>query len=177
MMTSSRTWPMRGAYVALALLVIFVHLLPLDTVPRKWSPPDVLLAFTLAWALRRPDYVPALLVATVFLLADLMLQRPPGLYAAMVVMGCDFLKSRSNGLSETSFLGEWTTVAIVLAAILLLYRVVLGLVVLHETPMTLTLSRLALTIAIYPLAVVVSQSVLRVRKPTPADANAMGART
>ena len=76
-MTSSRTWPMRAAFVALSLALIFVHLLPLETVPRKWAPPDILLAFAFAWVLRRPDYVPALLVAGVFLMADLLLQRPP----------------------------------------------------------------------------------------------------
>ena len=173
----SRTWPMRLAFAALALVIVFFHLLPLETVPRQWAPPDVLLAFTFAWVLRRPDYVPIVLAAAVCLMVDLLLQRPPGLYAALAVLGCDFLKSRANGVSDASFLGEWTTVAIVLTGIMLLYRLALGLVVLHDPPLTLTLSRLALTIAIYPLAVVISQTAFRVRKPTPADANAMGART
>ncbi|MGR3805356.1 rod shape-determining protein MreD [Marinibacterium profundimaris] len=171
-----RTWPMRLAFVALGLVVVFFHLLPLETVPRQWAPPDVLLAFTFAWVLRRPDYVPVVLVAGVFLLVDLLLQRPPGLYAALVVLGCDFLKSRANGMSEASFLGEWATVAIVLSGVMLLYRTALGLVVLQDPPLTLTLTQLLLTIAIYPLAVVISQSAMRVRKPTPADSNAMGAR-
>ena len=175
-MTSSRTWPMRAAFVALSLALIFVHLLPLETVPRKWAPPDILLAFAFAWVLRRPDYVPALLVAGVFLMADLLLQRPPGPYAALAVLACDFLRTRANGVSEASFLGEWGTVAIVLTVVMLLYRLALGLVVLHDPPLTLSLSRLALTVAIYPLVVLISKSVMGVRKPTPADANAMGAR-
>ena len=52
-----RTWPMRLAFVALALVVVFFHLLPLETVPRQWAPPDVLLAFTFAWVLRRPPHM------------------------------------------------------------------------------------------------------------------------
>lgn len=173
----SRTWPMRVAYVILAMVIIFFHLLPLETVPRHWAPPDILLVFTFAWILRRPDYAPTLLIAGVFLLADLLLERPPGLYAALVVLGSDFLKSRANGLSETSFLGEWTTVAIVLSAVMVIYRVILGTVVLYDVPLSLAGSRLILTIAAYPLAVVISQSVLGVRRPTPADSNAMGARS
>ncbi|MAC76692.1 MAG: rod shape-determining protein MreD [Rhodobacteraceae bacterium] len=173
----SRTWPMRVAYVILAMVIIFFHLLPLETVPRHWAPPDMLLVFTFAWILRRPDYAPTLLIAGVFLLADLLLERPPGLYAALVVLGSDFLKSRANGLSETSFLGEWTTVAIVLSAVMVIYRVILGTVVLYDVPLSLAGSRLILTIAAYPLAVVISQSVLGVRRPTPADSNAMGARS
>lgn len=173
----SRTWPMRAAYVGLAMVLIFFHLLPLETVPRQWAPPDILLAFTFAWILRRPDYVPTLLIAGVFLLADLLLQRPPGLYAALVVLGSDFLRSRASGLSEAGFLGEWTTVAIVLSAVMVIQRLILGAVVLHDVPLTLTGSRLVLTIAIYPLAVMITQSGFGVRKPTPADTNAMGART
>ena len=41
-------WTMRICFCALALLIIFFHLIPLDTVPRRWAPPDLLLAFTFA---------------------------------------------------------------------------------------------------------------------------------
>ncbi|MEM8728798.1 MAG: rod shape-determining protein MreD [Pseudomonadota bacterium] len=171
-----RVWPMRLAFVALALLIVFFQLLPLETIPRRWAAPDLLLAFTFAWVLRRPDYAPITLVALVFLLVDLLLQRPPGLYAALVVLGCDFLKSRAHEGGEASFLAEWATVSIAMVFVILIFRLVLGLVVLHDPPLTLTLSQLLFTIAVYPLTVLISQSGFGVRKPTPADANAMGAR-
>ena len=60
---------------------------------------------------------------------------------------------------------------------MVIYRVILGTVVLYDVPLSLAGSRLILTIAAYPLAVVISQSVLGVRRPTPADSNAMGARS
>ena len=175
-MIPSHLWSMRGAYVAIAIAILFFHLLPMNTVPRKWAGPDLLFALTCAWVLRRPDYVPALLVAGVFLLADLLLQRPPGLYAALVVLGCDFLKTRASGLSDASFLGEWTTVAIVLIAITVLNRLIPAVLVISTPPVTLTVTQLILTIAIYPLAVLLSQAGFGVRKPTPADADAMGSR-
>ena len=67
-LSTSRLWLMRLGFVALALVIMFFHLLPLDTVPRRWAPPDLLVAFVFAWALRRPDYVPILSLAIILLL-------------------------------------------------------------------------------------------------------------
>lgn len=75
----SYLWLMRGTYVLLAFAVVFLHLLPLNTRPDRWPFPDVMIALTFAWVLRRPDYVPMLVVAMVMLISDLLLQRPPGL--------------------------------------------------------------------------------------------------
>ncbi|MFC6585378.1 hypothetical protein [Sulfitobacter aestuariivivens] len=73
----TRLWLMRAAFFVLALVILFFHLLPLETTPRRWAGPDVLLAFACAWCLRRPEYVPSVILALAFLLADLLLQRPP----------------------------------------------------------------------------------------------------
>ena len=73
----ARTWIMRLVFPALALVMIFFHLLPLDTLPRRIAPPDLLLAMAIAWCFRRPDFLPAWLLAATFLLEDLALQRPP----------------------------------------------------------------------------------------------------
>ena len=60
-------------------------LLPLQTTPRSLAGPDLLLAFAVAWCLRRPEFVPPLALALAFLLADLLLQRPPGLWALLAL--------------------------------------------------------------------------------------------
>ena len=96
-----RLWLMRAAFLALTVVLLFFHLLPLDTQPialfapelspplatidpaearlralldqgsdRIWIAPDLLIAFALAWSVRRPDYVPALLLAVAFLFAS-----------------------------------------------------------------------------------------------------------
>ena len=72
-------WLMRALYALLAGLLVFLHLLPLDTLPPGWAGPDLFLALTFAWAVRRPDYVPPLLVAGLALMMDLLFHRPPGL--------------------------------------------------------------------------------------------------
>lgn len=172
----SRLWTMRLVYLGLAAIIMFFHLLPLDTVPRRWAPPDLMIAMTFAWALRRPDYVPPLAIALVMLSADLMFQRPPGLLAALVVGGTVYLRNRTIGLSEASFAGEWLSVALVLSAITVANRMVLAITAVDQAPLWLVIVQLMLTVAVYPVVVLVSQSLFGVRKLAPAEADAMGGR-
>lgn len=170
------TWLMRAAFPALALLIIFFHLLPLDTIPRRWAPPDLLVATALAWSLRRPDYVPILSLALTLLVADLMFQRPPGLLALLVLLGCEYLKPRALPHRNTGFAAEWLAVVVVLTAITVLNRLVLALMAVQQAPFGLILIQMLMTIAVYPLVVLISQAVFGVRRLSPADAETLGAR-
>lgn len=172
----SHIWAMRLWYFMLALVIVFFHLIPLDTEPRRWAPPDLLVAFTFAWVLRRPDYVPLLSVAAVMLMADLLFQRPPGLLALLVLLSSEFLKNRSAGLREASFAGEWVTVSIVVVGITILYRLVLTLALVEQAPLMLNVIQMVLTIMVYPVVVLVTQTIMGVRKLSPGDAEALGAR-
>ncbi|WP_425045113.1 rod shape-determining protein MreD [Primorskyibacter sp. S87] len=172
----SRIWAMRLVYLGLALLIMFFHLLPLETVPRRLAPPDLLIAFTFAWSLRRPDFVPILSVALVMLLADLLFGRPPGLLSSLVVIGAAYLRGSSAGMSDASFVGEWLSVGAVLVAVTLLNRVILGLFLVQQAPLWLTLSQLVLTVLVYPLVAFATQYLLGVRKLAPSDAEAFGGR-
>ncbi|MCB1363978.1 MAG: rod shape-determining protein MreD [Rhodobacteraceae bacterium] len=167
---------MRAAFIGLALLVMFVHLLPLNTQPRPWAPPDLIVAFAFAWSLRRPDFVPILSIAAVMLTADLMLQRPPGLWALLVVLGCEYLKTRTAGLRESGFAGEWLAVCLTLAAITVANRVVLALLGVPQAQLGLSLIQMLATMAIYPAVVFASQTLMGVRKPAPGDSGALGSR-
>jgi rod shape-determining protein MreD len=167
---------MRAAFPAMALVLIFFHLLPLDTTPRIWAPPDLLLAMAFAWSLRRPDYLPVMLLAATFLLTDLAYQRPPGLMALLSVLGCEYLKSRARHQRDTTFAAEWLTVSVVLVAVLLGDRVLLGLTGVPRAQLGLSLIQLTLTILAYPLAVLASQSLFRVQRLTAAEIEAMGGR-
>ncbi|SNR46437.1 rod shape-determining protein MreD [Puniceibacterium sediminis] len=165
---------MRAAFIALCLVIMFFHLLPLETMPRRWAAPDLLVALCFAWALRRPDYVPALSVAGVMLLADLMFQRPPGLWAALVVMAVHWLKSRERRQRETTFVLEWFTVAGCLISITLIYRVVLLILMVPSGPPFLILMQLAMTILFYPLVVILSHLTLGVRRSAPGEVDRLG---
>lgn len=165
---------MRALFPTLALVMVFLHMLPLDTIPRGWAPPDLILALALAWSLRRPDYLPALILAGTMLFADMLFQRPPGLFALLVVLGCEFLKSRVLPHRETTFMGEWFAVTLVISAIALFNRLVLFLLGVDQAPLSLTMIQMFMTIAAYPPVAFFTQGVLGVRKLTPAEAEALG---
>ena len=160
---------MHVIYVLMCMTLIFLHLLPLDTQPRGWAGPDMMLAFTFAWVLRRPDYVPPALIAVVFLLADLLFQRPPGLGAALVLLASETLRGRVLGLRDLTFPVEWLNVATTLIVITLAYRIILGLVMVEQAPLGLSLMQMIATIVFYPVAVIVSQMIFGVRKLAPGD--------
>jgi rod shape-determining protein MreD len=170
-------WSMRAAFVLIALVILFFHLLPLDPSPGKWAGPDLLVAVVLAWSVRRPDYVPILLVAAVMLLADMMLQRPPGLWSVLVVCAAEWLKSRERRQRETTFALEWMTFAGVLIVITILYRAVLMVLILVPGTFTLTIVQLIMTIALYPVVVGVSHFLLGVRRAAPGDVDRLGRTT
>lgn len=172
----SRLWVMRIAYLGLATLIVFFHLLPLDTLPRRWAPPDLLVAFTFAWVLRRPDYVPITAIAAVMLMADLMLQRPPGLMAMLVVLGSEYLRGRAMSASEPSFAGEWAAVAATILAVLIANRLILWLLAVQQAPLGLTLMQAILTAVTYPLVALATHHLMGVRRLPPGDQESVGAR-
>ncbi|MEM1006156.1 MAG: rod shape-determining protein MreD [Pseudomonadota bacterium] len=173
---SSHRWAMRGLYVALAFVVLFLHLLPLNTQPDRWPFPDILIALTFAWVLRRPEYVPTVLVAVIMLMADLLLQRPPGLLAALVVLGAAYLRATVANTRDVGFVAEWISVGMVMAAIFLANRIVLAVLSVGQAALGPVIIQLVLTVAIYPVLVLLSQSVFGVRRISAADASTAGVR-
>ncbi len=170
-------WPMRLAYVALSLLFLALALLPFQTVPRGWAGPDWIIVLTLAWAARRPDYVPVLAVAAVVLLADFLLMRPPGLLAAIMVIARQALRKRALSLRDASFPNEWLTVTAFMVAIALTERLAYAVFLLDQPPLGLALMRLLTAILAYPLVVFASQFLLGLRKPQPGDGDTFARQT
>lgn len=172
----SRIWLMRAAFVGLGLAALLFHLLPLSTVPGRLAPPDLMMGFTFAWVLRRPDYAPTVSIAVVWFLSDLLLMRPPGLMTALVILGAEYLIKRGAGLRDASFLGEWTAVALTIIGITVLYRTTLWLFAVDQAQLSLSVIQAALTIAAYPVIAGFTHYVLGVRKLAPGDSDAIGGR-
>ncbi|SMC50852.1 MULTISPECIES: rod shape-determining protein MreD [Primorskyibacter] len=172
----SRVWTMRAAYIALCLVVIFFHLLPLETAPRRWAAPDLMVALSLAWAIRRPEYVPAVSIAGVMLLADLMFQRPPGLWAALMVITVEWLKRRQRRQRDASFAMEWLTVVSALTVATLANRLALLSVMYAPGSLYLALMQLAMTAMAYPFVVMVSRFLFGVRHASPGEVDTLGRR-
>lgn len=173
----STLWLMRALYIVVCGAVVFVYLLPLDIAPRGWAGPDLMLAVTFAWALRKPEYVPMVSVAIVFVLADFLFQRPPGLLAALALLGTEWLKSRERRQRIISFAVEWATVTAAVFGIFLLYRLVLKVVIIPPGPLSLALMQSIMTALIYPLAVAVTRIGFGVRRIQRGDTDIMGQRS
>lgn len=171
-----RQLALRSAYLGLSLVVIFFHLLPLEISVSRWAGPDLLTALTFAWALRRPELVPSLSIVGVMLLADLLFQRPPGLWAAIVLIAAEFLKSRERNQKDVNFLVEWATVALLLFMMTVAYRAALIIVITDPGPLFLSTMQAAMTIVIYPLVVIFSRLVFGIRRAAPGEVDSLGQR-
>lgn len=173
---TTRAWAYRGLYALLILSMTFVHLLPLGMGAGHLPGPDLMVALTFAWVLRRPGFVPVPLIAGLFLFVDLMLQRPPGLATALVLVGSEFLRARREVSRNQPFPVEWALVSVVMVALVGLNHLALTLAMLDPPPLGLALLRALFTAAAYPFMVGVSHYVFGVRSLDPAEADALGGR-
>jgi rod shape-determining protein MreD len=164
-----RIWLKRGVFVLVSAVILMLHMVPLDLRPAQWAAPDLMLAMVCVWVARRPDYVPVLLIAAVFFLADLLLQRPPGLWTALVILLTEAIRNRHRELRSMPFLAEWGFVTLGLIVITLANRFVLAIVLTPQAPLGLTLMQLGGTILIYPVVVFAGYLLLGVAHPAPGD--------
>lgn len=166
----------RLIWLALSAAIIFVQLLPLDTVPRGWAGPDWLLVLTIVWVARRPEFAPAPLIAALFLLADLLFQRPPGLQAGLALIFTEMLRNRAAGLRQLPFPLEWAIVGIGILTIALLQRVVLAMTLTPQPGATLTLMQAASSTLVYPIIVFLAYIAFGISRPAPGEVDALGHR-
>ncbi|WP_068115516.1 hypothetical protein [Tropicimonas marinistellae] len=173
---TTRAWAYRLVFTALVLFLAFLQLLPLGPASGQLPGPDLTLALTFAWVVRRPSYVPVWLLALLFLFLDLLLQRPPGLGAALVVIGSEILRSRNGTSRKIPFTVEWMLVGVVLLALVGLNQIALTIVVTDRPPLGLALLRALFTAGVYPLVVALSHYGLGVTSADPNETDALGNR-
>ena len=138
-------------YFCIGLLIIFFQILPLQTTPQAWSGPNVLLVFFAAIVTKRPEFTSSVLVASIFLIEDFFLMRPPGLMSSLTVLGFYFLKRKFQHQEGTSLLSGWGSVTTCLTIILLLYYFISILLFIPSAGFRLTLMELIVTLALYPV--------------------------
>lgn len=171
---SAQIWIGRTVFGGILLLIIFAQLLPLDMVPDRWAGPDLVLLVALVWVTRRPDLAPFVTIAGIFLLADLLFQRPPGLWAALVLILSETLRARAPGLRSMPLAIEWGSVATGIVGITLANRALLMVAMTPQAPLALTIIQMVMTIACYPLVVLVAHFAFGVTKTAPGQVNAWG---
>lgn len=162
-------WAFWGLLIVISAGLLFVKLLPLDLSAGRFPGPDIFIAVVAAWMLRRPDYVPILLVAALIFLTDLLYQDIPAIGALMAVIGLEVLRRRESGLREQSFVVEWGVVTAILLSMLFAERIFLTVFFVEQIPFGRALLQFVSTVAIYPAVVFVSVFVLGVEKLQPGD--------
>lgn len=152
------------------LVLLFVRLLPITGGLSGWPGADLGLCLLLAWLLRRPEQLPALLVMALMLIEDVMLLRPPGLWALIVLLGTEAARHRWRDLP---FMVEWLRVSILIALMMLGYRMVQMLFLLPVPALGQVTLHLIATVAAYPLVVLAARWLAGLRHATWDEARMM----
>lgn len=171
--TPRHVWTYRAVFLVLCLVVITFKMLPLGLNDQGLPGPDLLLALTLAWVLRQPAVVPIGSILVVFLLADFLFQRPPGLWTLLVILVSESLRRRRLTMTEFPFLVEWSAFAGAVFTMIVMDRVVLWVLMVDLPPLGLTLAHGIVTVAIYPAVVAISKFLFGLRKIGPAEAEVL----
>lgn len=164
-------------FTAAFAIVLFVRLIPLDLMPGQIAPPDILFALMVALLVRRPRALPMVLVVVLFLLNDILLQQPLGLWTLVVLAISELVRNSRSEVREMLFLSEWIWFAGLFgAASAADYALRIALFVPRE-PLTLLLPMIIFTISVYPLVVLFLNVVFGVQKPVQRDFAGMSARS
>lgn len=156
-------------FVVISFCVILSQLLPLQLQAEHMVQPDLLLALAAAWIVRQPENMPLLLLAPILLLADLLQDRPVGLWALASLLLVEGMASQRAGLISRPFIFEWAAFTGLLALALIGQSLVLALALVERPTGGITVQLFATTAAVYPLVALLLHYVLRVRAPKPAE--------
>lgn len=154
--------------------MLFIRIMPLSVEAGSLPGPDLLMVLCCAWTLRRPDHLPALLIAGTILVEDMLLMRPPGLWTAIMVVGTEFLRSRAAFSRELTLVSEWIMVTVVMLAMMLAYRIVLTVTLLPQPGLGMTLVQFLFSALAYPLVVLALKFGLGVHKPGTGEGDRYG---
>lgn len=171
---TSNRWIYGAAYFGVMAVLTLWNILPIQVGPRGYPGPDLLICITFAWVLRRPQYVPTLLIAAVFLITDMLFLRPPGLWTALVVLGVEFLRSREATTRDMPFPVEWFMVSMVLLAMQIANWLILSAVQVNQVAFGMGALRYVATVLAYPLIVMLSRLMFDIRRMTPGEVDTLG---
>ncbi|MDM7458786.1 MAG: rod shape-determining protein MreD [Paracoccus sp. (in: a-proteobacteria)] len=157
------------SFLLVCWVLLFIRLLPLS--PGSSLPgPDLVLALVMAWILRRPDQLAAPVIVAAILLEDVLLMRPPGLWPVIVLLGSEAARLRAHRWRDQGFMFEWARVAVLMAAMILGYRIAQMIFMLPVSALAQVMLQLLATIAAYPLVVLGARWLLGLRRGGPVEA-------
>jgi rod shape-determining protein MreD len=173
---TARNWAGQMAYVFICLVIIFAQLLPLSTEPQRFAAPDMMVALTITWVVRRPDLVPVPMIAALFLLSDFLSFRPPGLWTLLMLITTEILRRRAVDMRSLAFPAEWLTITAAITGLFIAYRAAVMIFLLPQEPLIPTLWQMTATVLVIPFVAVISHYFLGVSRPGLGEIDEMGRR-
>lgn len=174
-MNPQAVWSFRLVYALVAAGILFFSLLPFGSGEGGMPGPELILCLTLAWVLRRPDYVPIWLLVPVLLLEDALFMRPLGVWTLVTFLASEYLRRRVDQSEAMPFLAEARIVAMVIAVAFAANHLVLILLVAEPPPVLGQALHALATIVFYPAVAVFSQ-MIGVRRLAPGELDTLGSR-
>lgn len=189
-----RRFAFRCLFVLVCAVLIFVQLLPLATAPisiplydvisgelleaegqTNFIPgPDLIFALMAAWIIRRPRWAPVGLVVAILLLTDFLFLKPVGLWAAIALLALEFLRARVQASTEIPWPAEIALFGIVFAAATVINTLFFFIFGLPMLDLGKILLHIIMTVLAYPIVLLATHYVLRVRRARPTDLDAVG---
>ena len=152
---------LRLTYLLIVMLLVLFQTMPIHTSIDQYIMPDIPLVITFAWVMRRPDVMDPILITIAFLFADMILQRPPGLWALIALCASMFLRLRTTYFKEVIFVYEWLMIAIIIIICFTAHHFLLLLTFLPTHNLELLVKQALFTIILYPVFIWLSRSILR----------------
>lgn len=162
-------------FCAAMAALLFLRLLPLSAGVVRLPGPDVALCLAMAWVLRRPDQLAAPVIALAFLVQDILLFHPLGLWPAIVLLGTETARLREGRWRDQPFMVEWLRIATLIGLMMLAYRIVQVLFMMPVPALGQVILHFIATVAAYPLVVLAARFLLGLRPAMPLDVDMTGA--
>jgi rod shape-determining protein MreD len=158
--------------VAMAVL-LFLRLLPLSAGAVHLPGPDLALCLALAWVLRRPDQLAAPVIALAFVVQDVILFNPLGLWPAIVMAGTEAARLGEASWRDQPFMIEWLRIAMLTGMMMLGYRIIQVLFMMPVPVLGQVILHFIATVAAYPLVVLAARILFGLRRVTTIEAEQM----
>jgi rod shape-determining protein MreD len=147
----------------MGLAGLFLEAAPLGLAADARPSPDLVFLVVAFWSLRRPEIAALLAVYALGLTRDLLTDTPAGIGALTLLLASGYLKTMGPALARWRFVAEWFVVALTLLAVLVLQWLTV-LVLLAHPPYLYDLGlQWLISMAIYPVQVLVLSWLFRIR--------------
>ena len=137
--------------LAMVLLVAPISPTNLDLEISTNFYPDLLTCLIFAILINRPKLFPPHMVLLIYILSDIILMKPIGLYCALIFIAAELIRRFNQFIRKESFLIHWLIFLSCLAAVQVLNISVHKLFFMPYPNLVLLVKQFILTIAFYPL--------------------------